>query len=271
MQSPRTAVQIDDIHRDPMTATIIRSPAAMMAVITLLVSLGACSVLDSKRAGYGQLDIPDSESGQTPVDGRTRTPARAVARAAAGQQGLESMVEQLIEEQQQYEARLQALEAIVLHGYPLVPADGYPGAGMPDSSAATAERLVSVPIEPDVITRPVRQPASPAGASRVSRTTPPSEPDSVSVEPAPVRSQSAANRGQWAINLASYTSRSIAERMLARFRQQEIAAELVTAVVNDATVYRVRITGFESRQAAFQHAESLQERLGIGDVWITRN
>lgn len=263
MQSLSAPVQIHNIHHDRLTATLSRLATILVVSIALLVSLTACSLLDTKHPGDEPVDASVSPPWQIPDD----TPAQTAGRAPAGQQGVASMVEQLINEQQQYEARLLALEAIVLHGYPMVPSVGYPAAGMPASSAATAERLVSVPIEPDVITRPVMPPVSP-GRTRVSRVTPPAGQDQPLNEPVTVRPQSA---GNWAINLASYTNKTIAERMLAGFRQQDIAAELVTAVVNDATVYRVQIAGFETRQAALQHAKSLQERQGITDFWIIRN
>ena len=59
--------------------------------------------------------------------------------------------------------------------------------------------------------------------------------------------------------------------MLAGFRRQDIDAEQVRAVVNDRTLYRVRIAGFDTRQAAIRHAQSLQGTLDIEDVWIMRN
>ena len=260
-------MQINNVHRDLMTATISRLASTLVVNITLLVSLTACSLNDTKRPEVEQVSTPYATPWQISDDSQTQTSNRSSAHAAAGQQGMESMVEQLINEQKQYEARLLALEAIVLHGYPMAPSAGYPGAGMPASSTATAKRQVSVPIEPDVITRPVTQQVSPASTA-VSSLTPPTGQDQPLHEPVPVRSQSA---GNWVINLASYTSKNMAERMLAEFRQQDIAADLVTAVVNDATVYRVQIAGFETRQAALQHAKSLQEKQGITDVWIMRN
>ena len=81
----------------------------------------------------------------------------------------------------------------------------------------------------------------------------------------------AARSGNWVINLGSYANRQVAERMLAGFRQLDIDAEQVSVVVNDRTLYRVRIAGFETRQAAIRHVKSLQGTLDIEDVWIMRN
>jgi cell division protein FtsN len=189
----------------------------------------------------------------------------------ADQQGLESVVEQLIDEQKTYEARLQALEAIILHGHTVAPVPaGYLNPGTPASSAAATEQLASLPIEPEVNTRPMMKRASPE-KTRVSSIVGPAEQNRPVKEQAPSRPQPAGTSGSWVINLGSYSRKKVADRMLAEFLQQDVAAEQIKVVVNDATMYRVRVAGFDTRQAAMQHTQYLQEQLGIADIWITGN
>jgi cell division septation protein DedD len=255
MQSLTGPVQIDMPHRGYMTMLCRnRVTAALVVALLLLASLGACSLVDTKSdAGDGQMDARDS---------------------AADQQGLEAIVARLADDQQEYEARLLALEAIVLRGYPLAPAAGHPATPSSATSTVAAQQLASLPIEPDVILQPPLEPvAAPVmqAGTGVSGMAPPAEEKSPVSTPVETSPPPAARSGGWVINLGSYSNKQVADRMLAGFRQQDIDAEQVRAVVNDRTLYRVRITGFDTRQAAIRHAESLQGTLDIGDVWIMRN
>ncbi len=76
--------------------------------------------------------------------------------------------------------------------------------------------------------------------------------------------------GDWVINLASYASESIAARKLADFGRKGVAAEQSVASINGKTIYRVRITGFDTRKAARDRAESIRQQLGLKETWITR-
>jgi hypothetical protein len=76
--------------------------------------------------------------------------------------------------------------------------------------------------------------------------------------------------GDWVINLASYASESIAARKLADFESKGVAAEQSVASVNGKTIYRVRITGFDTRKAATVRANSIRQQLGLKETWITR-
>jgi|GEM_PF-3302392 len=77
--------------------------------------------------------------------------------------------------------------------------------------------------------------------------------------------------GDWVINLASYASESIAAQKLADFGRKGVTAEQSEASVNGKTIYRVRITGFETRTAATVRAESIRQQLGLKETWITRH
>lgn len=252
-------MQIDTPHHSDMImlhGNIVS--ATLVAAIMLFASLSGCSLLDTKsEADSGQGDTRDS---------------------AADQQGLEAIVARLADDQKQYEARLLALEAIVLRGYPLAPAAGHPATPTSATSTAAAAQLASLPIEPDVILQPRTEPAvEPAAVPVMQASTggssiaPPAEEKSPVSEPVETSPPPAARPGSWVINLGSYSNKQVADRMLAGFRQQDIDAEQVRAVVNDRTLYRVRIAGFDTRQAAIRHVKSLQGTLDIGDVWIMRN
>jgi hypothetical protein len=76
--------------------------------------------------------------------------------------------------------------------------------------------------------------------------------------------------GDWVINLASYASESIAARKLADFESKGVTAEQSVASVNGKTIYRVRITGFDTRTAATVQAKSVRQQLGLKETWVTR-
>ena len=195
--------------------------------------------------------------------------AWAGERFGADQAGLEAVIEQLIEDQKKYERRLQKLEAIIMNAYPIASAPDYPKPDIPGSFTRPTEQLASLPIEPEVIIHPRRKKQVSSDTIRARRMVTPAGQDEPAKHPVPSRPQRpAGDNSRWVINLGSYSKKNVADRMLAEFRRQDIAAEQITAIVNDMTMYRVRIAGFETWQAAMDHAQTLQERLGIADVWI---
>jgi cell division septation protein DedD len=76
--------------------------------------------------------------------------------------------------------------------------------------------------------------------------------------------------GDWAISLVSYTRESTARRTLDDYRKQGIDAEIQTATVKEKPIYRVRIVGYESLQAAQAQIVPLQELLDLDSVWALR-
>ena len=72
-------------------------------------------------------------------------------------------------------------------------------------------------------------------------------------------------QGYWVINIASYVREKTAARKLAYFQQQGIAAEQAKATVNDKTIYRVQVAGFDSLAAARVSAREIGDQLGIED------
>ncbi|MGB5337918.1 MAG: SPOR domain-containing protein, partial [Gammaproteobacteria bacterium] len=76
--------------------------------------------------------------------------------------------------------------------------------------------------------------------------------------------------GRWSVVLGSYSSKKIARRMLAGFRDQGIAAELQTVNVDGATMHRVRVRGYRTKIAALTGADDLNRQPGIDGAWITK-
>ena len=80
----------------------------------------------------------------------------------------------------------------------------------------------------------------------------------------------AVKTGDWVVNLASYTRESTASRMLTRFRDKGVDAELVTVMINDKPMHRLRVSGFASSRAAKARIKSLEQQLDLEGVWISR-
>ena len=76
--------------------------------------------------------------------------------------------------------------------------------------------------------------------------------------------------GDWVVNLASYSRESTANRMLAEFRDKGVDAELVSVIINDKPMHRVRVAGFANSRAAKASIGSLEQQLGLEGIWISR-
>jgi cell division septation protein DedD len=120
-------------------------------------------------------------------------------------------------------------------------------------------------VDPDIENMP--QPATDKAA--VSAQTP-SIRAAVVQGPAITALESADKSGNWAINLVSYSRESTARRTLDNYRKQGINAEIQTATVKEKPIYRVRIVGYESLQAAQAQIVALQELLDLDSVWASR-
>jgi cell division septation protein DedD len=80
----------------------------------------------------------------------------------------------------------------------------------------------------------------------------------------------AAPTGDWVVNLASYTYESMAIKKLAVFQAKGVNGEIEHTTVNGKSLYRIRVTGFESSRAARASIPDLQKTLGLKGVWIAR-
>jgi len=83
-------------------------------------------------------------------------------------------------------------------------------------------------------------------------------------------SEPAGKSGDWSINLVSYRNKSTAEKMRNRFFDKGVAADQTIATVNGKTYYRLRVTGFETREAAINQSTAIKEQLGLKETWITK-
>lgn len=201
-------------------------------VLSGVLLLGACSTGGPERSAATTLSlaIPGNNSSQ-----------------AQRLQALETGLQQLTR-------RVEALQAAVASAQ---------GSVHPAGASAGPIPVEYQPVRPVVVLAdpplPRRLAAPPAAA--------PAAPVRVP-QPAPARQSP--GRGEWVINLASYTSRSYATRKLTEFVDGGIAAEQVQAEVNGATVYRLRVPGFESYASASSQAEHIRAQLGLSETWVTR-
>jgi len=90
--------------------------------------------------------------------------------------------------------------------------------------------------------------------------------------PAPLESlpndSTSASQGGWVINLVSVYSAAAASKELERLQNKGLNAEVAESSVNGKQVYRIRLGGFSSREAATQQKELLSSKYGIKDAWI---
>jgi hypothetical protein len=148
----------------------------------------------------------------------------------------------------------------------------------------TAQQLVTVaPTDSQTVTDPAPVPETrPEPAAQQLVTATPADSQTVT-DPAPVpetrpepattvaaKPAAGSAKGNWAINIASYTNARIARRELAKMQQQDVDVELVTAEVNGKTIYRARVFGFANRRAATAASTEIKSKLGLEEVWITK-
>ncbi len=74
--------------------------------------------------------------------------------------------------------------------------------------------------------------------------------------------------GKWVINLASYVSKKTATRHMDSFQKKGVAAEMVSADVHGRTIYRVRLAGFDTLEAAKAMAPKVERQLSLKETWI---
>tara|TARA_R100000005_G_scaffold86087_1_gene54833 strand:- start:9685 stop:10314 length:630 start_codon:yes stop_codon:yes gene_type:complete len=77
--------------------------------------------------------------------------------------------------------------------------------------------------------------------------------------------------GTWFVNFGSYVQRSIAERWAARLQVDRGTVVIQAATVSGQDLFRVRITGLQSQQQARALAAGLEERYGLGRLWVGRS
>ncbi len=134
---------------------------------------------------------------------------------------------------------------------------------LPDFATPAADNMPEIPAPaPAGQVALLEEPVTPAA---------PVEPASAALDAAPPPAQeNLPHEGEWVVNLASYNRVSTAQRMLAKFKDKGVAAEIVTITVNDKPMVRIRTTGYQSASEARDWVALLEERLGLEGVWISK-
>lgn len=91
-----------------------------------------------------------------------------------------------------------------------------------------------------------------------------------SPSPATSTAVSTASSATWVITLASLPDKVAADRFLADMQSQGISAEQNPATVNGRQYWRMQVTGFDTVEDARAHADRLKDRLGLRDIWVSR-
>jgi outer membrane murein-binding lipoprotein Lpp len=82
-------------------------------------------------------------------------------------------------------------------------------------------------------------------------------------------SKPAITSSTWIVNLVSSKQESFAISQAKEFNKKGIAAEVVSVKINDEDWFRLRVSGFNSRDKAASSAISIKEKLNLGSVWVT--
>lgn len=262
-----------NIHSNREACLVSIKSIIAAAAFGLISCLNACSLLDTKStAETGQTDRYRDTPVQDPDNVQSDNAARPTNNVDADDPELGGIEQQLMRDHEKYEERLRKLENIILlagNNLSVVPGNNYPDPASQANSLATEGLFASRPIEPDVITLPIAK-LPVTKTIRANTTVTPATEDLPVKAHSPEPPPPARKTGLWAINLGSYTNKKVADRKLELYQQHDIAAEQVTAVVNNITMYRLQIPGFQTRQSAMSHAKSVQEILGLTDVWIKK-
>jgi len=129
----------------------------------------------------------------------------------------------------------------VLQGALTPPADAMPGK-QPNSSAKTMQDTVRT-----AATKESRAPAS--------------------KQPIPVNMP---ENAPWVINLTSSPSQADANRFAEKAQTRGIETQQQQVTVKGKRYWRVQTTGFSTADEAHSYAGIVKEKLGLGDIWITR-
>lgn len=116
--------------------------------------------------------------------------------------------------------------------------------------------------------KPVRAPVAAAEKS-----SPPATPKplvrkvtTVAKESAPV----AETKSGWVINLLTVASSKTAQEELARLRNLGIRADKQAIQKDGRTLYRLRVTGFDSYEGAKAYIDTVEKQTGFSSAWVAR-
>lgn len=185
--------------------------------------------------------------------------ARVAAIGAGESRSQKPAPDEAARAQQRVMQRIDALEARVAtiaaaESKPQKPARKKPAAAQSAGQAAPA----TVTTAPE---QPRGKPAADVPAPAVSAGTP----DSSAVDP-----EAKGSEGIWVLNVASSTNVDAIRALMKRLDGAGVKSEQQTVTVNGQTRYRLRIPGFETRQAAREFADRHAQKLRIKDPWISK-
>ena len=79
-----------------------------------------------------------------------------------------------------------------------------------------------------------------------------------------------ATGGDWFVNVASYSRRDIAQEWADKLAADIDNVALREVTVNGKPLYRVRAVGYPDKASAQQVAKSIEQRYGVGPLWVGR-
>lgn len=79
-----------------------------------------------------------------------------------------------------------------------------------------------------------------------------------------------ATGGDWFVNVASYSRRDIAQEWADKLAADIDNVALQEVTVNGKPLYRVRAVGYPDKASAQQVAKSIEQRYGVGPLWVGR-
>jgi cell division septation protein DedD len=246
---------------DPVTAATAtgQPPLSVPAAETASVTEDSLAAVAAGPATAIQTDIATAETGLVPVT--TITAPETRQESAADSSTLPETVRET-------EADPDAPVAVAAQAEPLADtgvADTVASLeALPATTAGTTDTAEEAPADSTAISSSTTDTVVVAVTEPGTRTA--TTAPAAAVEPA----AATVKTGDWVVNLASYTRESTASRMLTRFRDKGVDVELVTVMINDKPMHRLRVTGFTSSREAKARIGPLEQQLGLDGVWISR-
>ena len=114
-------------------------------------------------------------------------------------------------------------------------------------------------------------PAPAAGTpQQLTMRTPPETAPAATPPASEAKAAAEASKGKWVVNISSYAFESYARRKLDEFRNRGVIAEIHPVTIKGKRMYRIRATGYETRQEAQTWQSLLQDRLGVEGAWVSK-
>jgi cell division protein FtsN len=77
--------------------------------------------------------------------------------------------------------------------------------------------------------------------------------------------------GKWGVNLVAFKQEWFAKSKAAEFARQGVFAEVIPVHETNATMYRLRVGGFKSKQEAYANTDRIKKALNLDSVWVSDN